>query len=336
MKTSVIRINPQKIEISKIEEAVKLIKKGGLVAFPTETVYGLGADAFNSKAVAKIFEVKQRPLNDPLIVHIADKQDLFKVAKKVNRLAGKLIDKFWPGPLTLVLEKSSELPDIVTAGLDTVAVRMPAHPVALSLIREAKTPLAAPSANLSGKPSPTTAEHVLEDLKDKIDLVIEAGKTELGVESTILDLTQKPFSILRLGGVSWEELRAVVPQVKLAKKEKILAPGMFKGHYSPQAKLIVVEEGKKQVERVKELVHKFLAEGKRVGVMAKGEDRFKYRNFKVKVLGKGDDLRACAGNLFSLLREFEREKFEVIVVEGVKEKGLGRAIMERLRKAEGR
>lgn len=335
MKTKIIKINPQKIQPLKIKEAVKVIKKGGLIAFPTETVYGLGADVFNPYAVVKIFEVKARPLNDPLIVHIADKQDLFKVAKKINRPAWKLIKKFWPGPLTLILEKSSSIPDIVTSGLETVALRMPAHPVALSLIREAKTPLAAPSANLFGRPSPTTCEHVLEDLKNKIDLAIDAGKTEVGVESTILDLTQKPFSILRLGGVSLEELKRIIPEISLYNKGKVIAPGMFRRHYSPQAKLIVVEKGKDQVEKVKKLASKFLKEGKKVGIMAKEENKLQYKNFEIKILGEENDFRTCANNLFSLLREFDKEKFEVIIAEAIEEKGLGRAIMERLRKAQG-
>ncbi|MCM8778828.1 MAG: L-threonylcarbamoyladenylate synthase [Candidatus Omnitrophica bacterium] len=335
MKTKILKINSQKIEPSKIKKAAAVIKKGGLVAFPTETVYGLGADAFNPQAVAKIFAVKKRPLNDPLIVHIAEKKDIFKVAKEVNKIAYRLIEKFWPGPLTLVLEKSSLLPEIVTTGLDTVGLRMPSHPVALSLIREAKTPLAAPSANLFGKPSPTTARHVWEDLKDKIDLILDAGKTEIGLESTILDLTRRPFSLLRLGGISLEELRKIIPEVKLCKGEKVVSPGMFRCHYSPRAKVMVVEEGKHQIEKVKELAHKFSRKGKKIGIMVKEEDKSKYEKFRIKVLGKGDDFATCAGNLFSLLREFDNEGVDLIIVEGIREKGLGRAIMERLRKAQG-
>lgn len=335
MRTKVIKVNPQNIKLEKIRKAAEIIKKGGLVGFPTETVYGLGADAFNPKAVARIFEVKKRPLNDPLIVHLADKKDLVKVAKETDEFAQKLIERFWPGPLTLVLKKSPLLPDIVTSGLKTVALRMPSHPVALNLIREAKTPVAAPSANLFGKPSPTCARHVLEDLRNKIELVIDAGGTEVGLESTVLDLTQKPFTILRLGAVSVEELQSVIPGIKLYREKKILAPGMFKRHYSPRAKVIVVEEGRTQIEKVKRLARKFLEEGKRVGIMAKEENKNKYQNFKIKVLGRGNDFRTCASNLFSLLREFDREKFDIIIVEGIKEKDLGRTIMERLRKAQG-
>ncbi|MGE4358096.1 MAG: L-threonylcarbamoyladenylate synthase, partial [Candidatus Omnitrophota bacterium] len=258
-----------------------------------------------------------------------------KVAKETDEFAQKLIERFWPGPLTLVLKKSPLLPDIVTSGLKTVALRMPSHPVALNLIREAKTPVAAPSANLFGKPSPTCARHVLEDLRNKIELVIDAGGTEVGLESTVLDLTQKPFTILRLGAVSVEELQSVIPGIKLYREKKILAPGMFKRHYSPRAKVIVVEEGRTQIEKVKRLARKFLEEGKRVGIMAKEENKNKYQNFKIKVLGRGNDFRTCASNLFSLLREFDREKFDIIIVEGIKEKDLGRTIMERLRKAQG-
>jgi len=336
MKTEVIKINPHRIELYKIKKAAKVIRKGGLVAFPTETVYGLGADVFNVKAVKKIFEVKNRPFNDPLIVHIAHKEDIFEIAKEIEKRALILIEKFWPGPLTIVLKRSFRIPDLVTAGLDTVAIRMPSHPVALSLIKESKTAIVAPSANLFGRPSPTTAKHVLEDLKDKIDLIIDAGKTPLGVESTIVDLTKRPVSILRLGGVSLEELKKVIPEIRLYKKRAIIAPGMFRRHYSPHAKLVLVEEGKKQTEKVKEIAYRFLKEGKKVGIMAKKENESKYKNFRVKVLGPAGDFLTCAKNLFSLLRDFDREKIDVIIVEGIKEEGLGRAIMERLRKAESR
>ncbi|MCM8783218.1 MAG: L-threonylcarbamoyladenylate synthase [Candidatus Omnitrophica bacterium] len=335
MKTKLFKINPRKIEIDKIRKAAQIIKKGGLVAFPTETVYGLGADAFNKQAITKIFRVKKRPFNDPLIVHIADKKDVFKVADKIDKTVCKIIEQFWPGPLTVILKKAKDIPKIATANLETIAIRMPAHSVALSLIKEAKTPLVAPSANLFGKLSPTTAEDVLEDLRGKIDLVLDAGKTVVGIESTILDLTRRPFSVLRFGGVSLEELKRVIPEFRLYKEKEILAPGMFIRHYSPRAKLIVVEEGKGQIGKVKKMVYKFLRERKKVGIMAKAEHRSQYRNFKVKFLGRGNDFSSCASNLFALLREFDREKFEIIIAEGVKEKGLGRAIMERLRKAQG-
>jgi L-threonylcarbamoyladenylate synthase len=269
-------------------------------------------------------------------VHIADKQDVFKVAKEIYKITLDLIDEFWPGPLTLVLKKSPDIPEIVTAGLDTVAVRMPANEIVLSLIKEAQTPIAAPSANRFGRPSPTTAQHVLDDLDGKIDLIIDAGKTDIGLESTILDLTQTSFCILRPGGVSIEKLRKIIPQVEFYKQDEILSPGMYPRHYSPKAKLILIEEdGKAQVDKVRELVKEFELQGYPFGIMAKEENKDKYGDFKVKSLGPSSNLALCAANLFSVLREFDKESVSVIIAEGVNEGGLGAAIMDRLRKAQG-
>ncbi|MBU1133358.1 MAG: threonylcarbamoyl-AMP synthase, partial [Candidatus Omnitrophica bacterium] len=241
MKTEIITVNPDNINPVYIKTAAEKIKDGGLVAFPTETVYGLGADAFNPKAVAKIFEAKKRPFEDPLIVHIAQKEDLYKLTEDISDSALKLADEFWPGPLTLVLKKSKNIPDIITAGLDTVAIRVPADKVALAFIKFSETPIAAPSANLFGRPSPTTAQHVLDDLNEKIDIVIDGGRALIGVESTILDLTQNPPVVLRPGGVSIEKLKKVVKGVEIYKQDKILSPGMYPRHYSPKAKVMLVE-----------------------------------------------------------------------------------------------
>jgi len=336
MKTDILKINPFSIERDYIIKAANIIKSGGLVAFPTETVYGLGADALNPAACAKIFQAKNRPLEDPLIAHIADKQDLFKVAREICKITLDLVDAFWPGPLTLVLKKSQDIPLIVTAGLETVAVRMPDHPVALNLIKESQTPIAAPSANLFGRPSPTTAQHVFDDLNGRVDLILDAGKTSIGVESTILDLTQTPFCILRPGGVAIEQLKRIIPDVEVYRQNKILAPGMRFRHYSPKAKLILIEGNcKTQVDRVRELAVDFHLQGYSLGIMAKKENMEKYKDFKVKTLGAGNNLTECAANLFSVLREFDREGVYVILAEGVKEEGVGVAIMDRLRKASG-
>lgn len=336
MKTEILKVNPTNIDLTEIKKAAQIIKEGGLVAFPTETVYGLGADALNAEAVAKIFAAKNRPLDDPLIVHIADKQDIFKVAKEIYKITLDLIDEFWPGPLTLVLKKSEIIPEIVTAGLDTVAVRMPDNEIALSLIKEAQTPLAAPSANLFGRPSPTTCQHVLDDLSGKIELIIDGGKTDIGVESTILDLTQTPFRILRPGGVSLEDLKMIIPHVESHNGNKILSPGMYPRHYSPKAKLILIEgDGKAQVDKACELAQEFELQGYSFGIMAKEENKDKYGDFKVKSLGPSNNLALCAANLFSVLREFDREGVSVIIAEGINEEGLGVAIMDRLRKAQG-
>lgn len=337
MNTEILKIDPQSIDITKIRIAANIIRDGGLVAFPTETVYGLGASVLNPRSVARIFEVKNRPLDDPLIIHIAVREDIFRLCKNVPDLAVKLIIEFWPGPLTLVLEKSDIIPYIVTGGLDTVAVRMPRDPIALALIKESQTPIAAPSANLFGRPSPTVAQHVLDDLSGRIEAIIDGGKASIGVESTILDLTQKLPCILRPGGVSLEKLKEIIPDITFYKQGPILAPGMYPRHYSPRAKLILVEgEGNAQVDEVIELAQGFDSQGYSFGIIAKEENKDKYDEFNVKSLGPGDDLNSCAFNLFTVLRELDKERVDVIIAEGVKEEGLGLAIMDRLRKAGGR
>jgi L-threonylcarbamoyladenylate synthase len=336
MKTKILEINPKRIDLAKIKIAAEEIKKGNLVAFPTETVYGLGADVLNEKAVAKIFQAKGRPFNDPLIAHIADIKELYRLSKQVPPVALKLAKAFWPGPLTLVLKKSELVSGIVTAGLDTVAIRMPEDNIALSLIREAKTPIAAPSANLFGRTSPTTAQHVADDLDGKIEMIIDGGKTRVGVESTVLDITTRPVQVLRAGGISVEKLKEVIGQVKISKElEKgFRSPGRLNSHYSPQAKLILVEKkGDTQVEEIRKLASKYIAQGFKVGIMAKEENQNKYNGFEVKVIGKGTELEICATNLFSTLRSFDKEGFEIIIAEGLEEHDLGLAIMERLRKA---
>ena len=336
MKTKILKINPKKIDLTKIKIAAEEMKKGNLVAFPTETVYGLGANALNEQAIAKIFQAKGRPFNDPLIVHIADMKELYRLSKQVPPVALKLAKVFWPGPLTLVLKKSELVLDIITAGLDTVAIRMPADNVALSLIRVAQTPIVAPSANLFGRTSPTNAQHVTDDLGGKIEMIIDGGKTKVGVESTVLDVTVKPVQVLRAGGVSVEQLREVIGQVKIDEELErgFRSPGMLNSHYSPRARLILVEEkGKAQVGKVFKLASKYKAQGFKVGIMAKEENQSKYNGFQVKVIGKGSELKTCAANLFAVLRSFDREGFEIIITEGLKEHGLGLAIMERLRKA---
>ena len=336
MKTDILKINPFSLEQDYIIKAANIIKSGGLVAFPTETVYGLGADALNPFACAKIFQAKNRPLEDPLIVHIADKQDLFKVAREIYKITLDLIDAFWPGPLTVILKKQERIPDIVTGGLDTIAVRMPNHKIALDLIKEAQTHIAAPSANLFGRPSPTIVQHVLEDLEGKIDLAIDGGSTDIGVESTIVDLTQDPFCVLRPGGIGIEELRRIIPQIGLYRKDGILSPGMYPRHYAPNAKILIVEgNGKMQAEKVKVLAREFDLQGYRFGILAKSENKDRYRDFNVKLLGPGNDLVACAANLFFVLRDFDKDQVDVIIAEAVKEEGLGLAIMDRLRKASG-
>lgn len=344
-KTLLLKVNSQNPEMDKIRVAADIIKKGGLVAFPTETVYGLGADALNSNAVLALFEAKKRPLDNPPIVHVANPTDVHKLAKEVSSKAKMLMEKFWPGPLTLILKRSQNVPSVTVCGLETIAVRMPNHRVALALITESQCPIAAPSANLAGKPSPTTAQHVLEDLNGKIDVVLDAGPARIGVESTVLDLTVDPPQILRPGGVPHEILKEFLGEVELnpfalAERKvsiaKVRSPGLKHKHYAPQAEVVVVEgEISKVVNKVKELVTFYLQKDTKVGVLATDETVDCYSVDVVKSLGSRKDLAEIARNLFRLLREFDLEGVDVIIAEGVPLHGIGLAVMNRLRKASG-
>jgi L-threonylcarbamoyladenylate synthase len=337
MKARILKIDPHNIDLKQLQIAADVIKRGGLVAFPTETVYGLGADAFNAKAVSGIFEAKKRPLDDPLIVHISRKEDVNRLASDISKEAEKLMERFWPGPLTLVLKKKEIVPDIVSAGLDTVAIRMPSHPVARKFIGSANTPIAAPSANLFGRPSPTTARDVVEDLGNEIDIVIDSGNTEIGVESTVAEFLGKEVTILRPGGISPDEIREVVKRVTLYDERQVIArsPGKYPRHYSPHAHVVVIPDEFNQIVQVRNAAGKFLREGKKAGILAKEEHVKDYEGFNVKAIGPSGDPKVCAANLFRLLREFDREEADVIVVEAISEKGIGLAVMNRLRKAAG-
>ena len=344
-KTLLLRVNAHQPEIAQIRIAAEFVKKGGLVAFPTETVYGLGASALNSEAVLALFEAKKRPFDNPPIVHIADVREVYKLAKRVPSKAEVLFETFWPGPLTLVLKRSEIVPDVTVAGLDTIAVRMPKNKVALALIRETGCPIAAPSANLAGKPSPTTAEHVFDDLNGRIDAILDGGPTSIGVESTVLDLTNDPPQVLRPGGVSFEELKKVIPDLSLhpfvtAEREISVAearsPGMRHRHYAPKADIVLVEGALSAVvKEVRELIASGKREGKRVGVLATDETAAKYGADVVKSGGSRFNSDAIALNLFKLLREFDSENVDVIIAEGIPTEGIGLAVMNRLRKASG-
>ncbi len=338
-----IKVNPRKPQIDAIRIAANVIRKGGMVAFPTETVYGLGANALESKAVAGIFRAKGRPADNPMIVHIANRKDLHRLAEGISQAAEKLAAKFWPGPLTLIVKRSNIVSDVAVAGLDTVGVRMPSNRIALALIRESGVPIAAPSANRAGRPSPTTAQHVIDDLAGKIDVVLDGGPTRVGVESTVIDMTKRVPQILRPGGTSFEELKAALGKVMLhpaAFSEKpaallrVRAPGMKHRHYAPKAEMILVE-GKpdKVVKRIKELVAVSLADGKKVGVLATDESISSYDADVLRSLGSRNDLTEMARNLFRLLRELDEEKVDIIIAEGVPSRGLGLAVLNRLRRA---
>jgi len=338
-----LRVNSKKPATEKIRIAANMIKDGGLVAFPTETVYGLGADALNPKAVARIFEAKKRPPDNPIIVHIANKEDVSKLAKEVPDSAEKLMAQFWPGPLTLILKRSSLVPDITVVGLDTIALRMPSNKVALALIKESSTPIAAPSANLAGKPSPTEAQHVINDLAGRIDIVLDAGPTRIGVESTVVDMTAPTPQVLRPGGTLYERLKSVLGNVELhpivvanrrMRVTTARSPGMKHRHYAPNAEMIVVEgESDKVVRKVHELAALHGAKGRKVGILATDENQSNYEADVVKSLGSRNDMATIAKNLFNLLREFDEEKVDIIIAEGITPKDLGLAVMNRLKRA---
>ncbi|MEM3898831.1 MAG: L-threonylcarbamoyladenylate synthase [Candidatus Bathyarchaeia archaeon] len=345
MKTTVIKVNSDTPEIEAIRIAANIIKKGGLVAFPTETVYGLGADALNPKAVKNLFKAKKRPPDNPPIIHVGDVKDVYRLVREVPEKAEKLMEKFWPGPLTLILKRSEIVPDVTVSGLDTIAIRIPKHNVALALIRESDCPIAAPSANLAGRPSPTMAEHVLEDLDGRIDAVLDAGPTNIGVESTVLDLTVNPPQILRPGGTPYEVLKEFLGNIELhpvatadgkVHIDEARSPGMKHKHYAPKAKVVVVEGDLEAVmKKIAKLVDYYRQRKLKVGVLATNETAAAYRADVVKFLGSRGRLEDAARNLFRLLREFDVEGVDIIIAEGVPTEGLGLAVMNRLRKASG-
>jgi L-threonylcarbamoyladenylate synthase len=319
----------------KIKKAAEIIKSGGIVAFPTETVYGLGANAYDEQAVKKIFELKGRPQDNPLIVHISKKQDVYLVARGIPEKAKVLIREFWPGPLTLVLPKNPSIPDIVTAGLDTVAVRMPDHPIALKLIRLSGVPIAAPSANISGKPSATQPEHIKKYFGEKVFLI--EGKVKIGIESTVLDLTEDVPKILRPGAITKEMIERKIGKVELVEYKKAdfipKSPGLKYRHYTPDAELILVLRRDKMINFIKENRRDWEEEGKKVCAFFFREKPKKFEsspNIKVSISGRS--LREFAKNLFKILIE-EGEKYDILIFEGVDERGIGLGIMNRLKKA---
>ncbi|MEM2184695.1 MAG: L-threonylcarbamoyladenylate synthase [Candidatus Methanomethylicia archaeon] len=341
--TLILKVDPENLEMDKITIAANVIRNGGLVAFPTETVYGLGVDALNAEAVKRMYMVKMRPLDNPTIVHVSRISDVYRLSVEVPDKAEELMKRFWPGPLTIVLKASEIVPRVTTGGLDTVGIRMPNHKVALALIDSSETPIAAPSANIAGRPSPTLAQHVIQDFYGKIDVILDAGPTRIGVESTVLDLTQTPPQILRPGGVTYEELKEVLGEVSIhpsviAKIEVEYAhsPGMKHKHYAPKAELIVVEgDLNKIVDKIIELTEEYSKFGLKIGILATDETMHRYGKGIVKSMGSRSDLKSAAKNLFKLLREFDDENVNLILAEGLPLKGLGLAIMNRLRRASG-
>jgi L-threonylcarbamoyladenylate synthase len=330
--TSIVAIDPGTAGATAIAAAATLIRRGELVGFPTETVYGLGADALNPRALSRIYQVKGRPSDNPLILHVASLEQLTLVASKVSATASRLIEAFWPGPLTLVLPKLPAVPDVATGGLTTVAVRMPAHPVALALIAAAETPLAGPSANRSGRPSPTTAQHVFDDLQGCIPLILDAGPAQIGVESTVLDVTCVPPVVLRPGGVTQEALVAVIGHVQgvAGPAQERRSPGTRYRHYSPRARVLLLQEV--QADILHSAVAQALDRRGRVGCLL---HRLDARGIPpgVKVTRLVGSVADYAQGLFSALRALDGLGLDVIIVEGVREEGLGVAVMDRLRRA---
>jgi L-threonylcarbamoyladenylate synthase len=341
----VVTVDPLNPDREVLRDAAEVLRKGGLVAFPTETVYGLGADAMNPSAVRKIFEVKRRPPDNPLIVHICSLNMLFEVVEDVDIDIIEYFKVLWPGPFTAILRKKRTVPDITTAGLPLVAVRMPAHPVALGLIEELGSPIAAPSANRSGKPSPTRAEHVIEDLGDSVDLIIDGGETFFGIESTIVDLTREPPTLLRPGPIDPEVLEKILKKKIVipgfargyGEAEKALAPGMKHRHYAPDKGLVLIEYNENLDACVEKAVMDLLDRGLKPCLLGYEEFRYVASKFSVEFISMGSIYRPyeVAKNLYKGLREVDKTKADLCIALGIYERGIGLAIMNRLRKASG-
>ena len=344
MKTKLYKIDEKHINDDKMQEAGNLIAAGELVAFPTETVYGLGADALDPNASQKIYAAKGRPSDNPLIVHIAEVADLERVAKIVPKQAKILAEAFWPGPLTMVLWKKDEVPHATTGGLNTVAVRMPNHPVALDLISKSKTLIAAPSANTSGRPSPTEATHVMEDLDGKIAMVLDGGPVGIGIESTIIDLTEAVPMVLRPGYITPEMLseilgeEVIIDPAILAVDEgaKPKAPGMKYKHYAPKADMVIID-GEKEcvVEKISSLLQESKKQGKKAAVIATEETKAFYGTDVVLSIGSREEEDSIAKHMYKILRECDKLEVDVIYSESFKTPRIGQAIMNRLLKAAG-
>ena len=343
MKTKIQKLEENNIDKSIIQEAGKILREGGLVAFPTETVYGLGANALDEEAAVKTYEAKGRPSDNPLIVHIADFSALEEIVCEIPSGTRELADHFWPGPLTMILQKNEKVPYGTTGGLDTVAVRMPENLISRELILAAGGYVSAPSANTSGRPSPTTAEHVREDLDGKIDMILDGGSVEIGLESTIVDMTVTPPMILRPGAVTKEMLEKVLRQVDVDQtildsqsKAAPKAPGMKYRHYAPKADLLIVEGSvEEEVKAIRQLAFEKARQGIKVGIIATAETQDLYTNGVVKNIGSRGSEKSIARNLYAVLREFDKEEVDVIYSESFAVQGMGSAIMNRLEKAAG-
>lgn len=354
METEIRKVDSDNPNIDEMKRAGELIAKGELVAFPTETVYGLGGDALDPDAAKKIYAAKGRPSDNPLIVHIADFAGLERVAREIPQEARLLADAFWPGPLTMIVWKNDNVPYATTGGMDTVAVRMPNHPVALSLIKESGCLIAAPSANASGRPSPTEASHVAEDLTGKIAMILDGGAVGIGIESTIIDLTEEQPMVLRPGYITPQMLSDVIGRevvidpgiLAMDDTKKPKAPGMKYKHYAPKADMVIVEGGEEAViSTIKRLTQKAKADGKRVAVIASDETKGEYQPVSNKTvtdkadiilsMGSRKDEDSIARHLYHILRECDELGVDKIYSESFSTPRIGNAIMNRLLKAAG-
>lgn len=346
MDTKYLSINANEItenSLQALREAGKIVRDGGLVAFPTETVYGLGGDGLNPDSSRKIYAAKGRPSDNPLIIHIAELKDLFSITTDVSEKALMLAENFWPGPLTMILKKSSNVPYETTGGLDTVAVRMPDNRIALELIKHSGGFIAAPSANLSGRPSPTEASHVREDMDGRIEMIIDGGSSTIGLESTIVDMTEEVPIILRPGFISMKSLSRVVgdvvydPAILDADSDTApRAPGMKYRHYAPKGDLSIVKGDKdKVIAYIRKQTEEALKNGERVGIIATEETYLNYNATVVENIGSRDDEAVIARRLYAVLRDFDVENVTRIYSEEFNTPNMGQAIMNRLMKAAG-
>ena len=343
MNTIIQKVEKEHPDETVLKQAGEILKSGGLVAFPTETVYGLGGDGLNARSSEKIYAAKGRPSDNPLIIHISDMESLDRIVSYVPEKARKLAEKYWPGPLTMIFQKSEEVPLETTGGLDSVAVRMPSHKTARMLIRYGGGYVAAPSANTSGRPSPTKASHVIEDLNGKVEMILDGGEVGIGLESTIVDFTEEIPVILRPGYINQEMLEDVLGQVRMDKGLLITdtgirpkAPGMKYRHYAPKAQLTIIEGNTEAVvQEINRRCQDGEAAGLRAGVIGTDETVSAYHAQVVKSIGTRQDEESIARHLFGILREFDEEKVDMIFSESFETPRMGQAIMNRLLKAAG-
>jgi L-threonylcarbamoyladenylate synthase len=330
--TKIIKFSTANVNTDGLREAVTMLRSGGLVAFPTETVYGLGADALNEGAVQKVFQAKGRPSNNPLIVHVASMEIAWHFITEISDKGLSLAEHFWPGPLTLVVKRRAIVPDIVTAGLEIVAIRIPGHPVTLELLKIFKGGIVGPSANISGRPSPTTAEHVLQDLDGKIDIILDSGPTTIGLESTVIDVTVDPPIILRFGGLNREDIEKQIGTTSRTNDQELLqrSPGTRHRHYAPKAHVILIPKNNREVFELH--LNKMKNGGIKVGAITYSEDLNNIDATKFHFI-LSSTIEGYAQNIFRAIRELDNLGVDSMIIESVEEQGLGAAVMDRLVKA---